>query len=145
MSVVYVIVTVVTAAANIYAAVTDILRPKWLLDNMAEVGVPRPWLPLLAFLKDAGAAGLLLGLVGFGATGTAGAAGLVVFFIGAMSAHIRKSVFHNIAFPGGYLALALASLALALEHRRTANARVVSAPLARSEETSVGSALSGSV
>jgi DoxX-like family len=116
MFVVYVMVTIVTAAANIYAAIADILRPKWLLDNMAEVGVPRPWLPLLAFLKGAGAACLLLGLVGFRATGTAGAAGLVVFFIGAMSAHIRKRVFHNIAFPGGYLALAIASLALALEH-----------------------------
>jgi hypothetical protein len=55
MSKLYVIVTVVTVAANVYAAITDLLRPNWVLDNMAEVGVPRPWLPLLATLKGAGA------------------------------------------------------------------------------------------
>ncbi len=61
---VYVIVTMATVAANVYAAITDVLRPRWVLENMAEVGVPRPWLPLLALLKGAGAAGLLLRLIG---------------------------------------------------------------------------------
>jgi DoxX-like family len=112
----YVVVTVVTAAANLFATIADFLQPKWLLDNMAEVGVARPWLPLLAILKGAGAAGLLLGLVGFRTIGVAGASGLVLFFIGAIGTHVRARVFHNIAFPGAYLALAIASLALAMEH-----------------------------
>src|SRR5436309_1497522 len=84
----YVIVTGATAAANVYAAITDLLRPNWVLDNMAEVGVPRPWLPLLATLKGAGSAGLLLGLMGFRAAGPAAASGLLLFFIGAMTAHV---------------------------------------------------------
>jgi hypothetical protein len=42
MSKLYVIVTVTTVAANAYAANTDLLRPEWVLDNMAEIGVPRP-------------------------------------------------------------------------------------------------------
>jgi DoxX-like family len=113
---VYVIATVVTAAANVYAAITDFLRPKWVLDNMAEVGVPRPWLPFLALLKGAGAAGLVLGLLGRRTIGVAAASGLVLFFIGAIGAHVRARVFHNVAFPGTYLALASASLALAREH-----------------------------
>jgi len=61
MSKLYVIVTVTMVAANVYAAITDLLRPNWVLNNMAGVGVSRPWLPLLATLKGAGAAGLLLG------------------------------------------------------------------------------------
>jgi DoxX-like family len=114
----YVIVTVVTAAANVYAAITDFLRPKWVLNNMAEVHVPRRWLPLLAILKGAGASGLLLGLVGFRTTGRAASSGLVLFFIEAIATHMRARAFHNIAFPGAYLALATASLMLAMQHHR---------------------------
>ncbi|MGH8165102.1 MAG: DoxX family protein, partial [Rhodanobacteraceae bacterium] len=65
-------------------------------------------------LKAAGVAGLLLGLLGFHVVGAAAAAGLVVFFIGAMIAHMRARVFYNIAFPGLYLALAAASLAFSM-------------------------------
>jgi len=120
MSKLYVIVTVTTVAANVYAAITDLLRPNWVLDNMAEVGVPPPWLPLLATLKGAGAAGLLLGLMGFRAAGPAAASGPLLFFIGAMTAHVRARAFHNIAFPGAYLALAIASLTLSIDHERGA-------------------------
>ena len=67
----------------------------------------------LGALKAAGAAGLLLGLLGVRFIGVAAAAGLVLFFIGAVAAHIRARVYHNIAFPGGYLGLAAASLVLA--------------------------------
>jgi hypothetical protein len=38
----------------------------------------------------------------------------VLFFIGAMAAHIRARVYDNIAFPGTYLLLAGASLAFAV-------------------------------
>ena len=44
--------------------------------------------------------------------GIAAAAGLVLFFVGAVAAHVRARVFHNIAFPAGYLALNAAALAL---------------------------------
>jgi hypothetical protein len=71
--------------------------------------VPRSWLPPLAILKGAGAAGLLLGLLGVRPLGIAAATGLVLFFIGALAAHVRARVFHNIAFPAGYFALARSS------------------------------------
>jgi hypothetical protein len=45
--------------------------------------------------------------------GIAAAIGLVLFFIGAVAAHVRARVFYNIAFPGAFLALAVASLVLA--------------------------------
>ena len=110
----YVITTAVTIAANAWAAGADLTQPKWLLANMDEVGVPRSWLLPLAVLKGAGAAGLLLGLLGLRPLGIAAAAGLVLFFTGALATHLRARVFHNIAFPAAYLALAAASAALAV-------------------------------
>ncbi|MGP4112129.1 DoxX family protein [Streptomyces sp. 4N509B] len=110
----YVIVTVATIVANGGMAAADLSRAGFVLANSAEVGVPRSWLPWLAGLKAAGAAGLLLGLLGVRILGVAAAAGLVLFFVGAVAAHLRTRVFHNIAFPVGYLGLAVASLVLAV-------------------------------
>jgi hypothetical protein len=62
MFVAYVVVTIVTAAANIYAATADFTRPAWLLHNMSKLGVPESRLPTLGMLKAAGAVGLLIGL-----------------------------------------------------------------------------------
>lgn len=110
----YGIITVVAVLANTGIAVADFLRAEFVLANSAEVGLPQSWLPWLAALKAAGAAGLLLGLMGVPVIGVAAATGLVLFFIGAVAAHIRARVYDNIAFPGGYLALAAACLALAV-------------------------------
>jgi hypothetical protein len=110
----YVIVTVVTITTNAGIALADLLRAGFVLANSAEVSLPRSWLPWLAAAKAAGAAGLLIGLLGVRPLGTAAAAGLVLFFVGAVAAHLRKHVHHNIAFPLGYLGLAAASLALTL-------------------------------
>ncbi|MHA6761923.1 DoxX family protein [Streptacidiphilus sp. PAMC 29251] len=108
----YLVVTVVTIAANAGIAVVDLSGAAFVLANSDEVSVPRSWIPWLASLKLAGAVGLLLGLVGVRSIGIAAAIGLVLFFIGAVATHLRTRVLHNIAFPGGYLALAVASLLL---------------------------------
>ncbi|MFC9972398.1 DoxX family protein [Spirillospora sp. NPDC127200] len=112
----YVIVTVATIAACTAIAVADFARAEFVLANSAQVGVPPSTLPLLAALKAAGAAGLLLGLLGLRPLGVAAAIGLVLFFTGALIAHVRARVFYNIAFPGAYFALSAASLALAAAH-----------------------------
>jgi hypothetical protein len=108
-----VIVTVVAVIANAGIALADLRRARFVLANSAEVEVPASWLPGLAALKAAGAAGLLVGLLGVRPLGVAAAAGLVLFFVGAVAAHIRARVLHNIAFPIGYLALNAAVLVLA--------------------------------
>ncbi|MFF9522813.1 DoxX family protein [Streptomyces achromogenes] len=110
----YAITTAITLLANAGIAVADFLGAGFVLANSAEVGVPRTWLPWLATLKAAGAAGLLLGLAGVPFIGVAAATGLVLFFVGAVAAHIRARVYDDIAFPGAYLALAAASLVLAV-------------------------------
>jgi len=114
MSVAYVVVTLVTIAATAGITVADFARAEFVLANSAEVGVPASRVPVLAALKGAGAVGLAAGLVGFRGLGVAAAVGLVLFFAGALGVHVRARVFHNIAFPGAYFALSVASLWLAL-------------------------------
>ena len=110
----YVIITVLTMVANACVAVADLVGARFVLANMDEVGVPRSWLAPLGVLKAAGAAGLLFGLLGLQPLGIAAAVGLVLFFAGALAAHIRAHVFYNIAFPGAFFALAVASTAVAV-------------------------------
>jgi DoxX-like family len=116
MTIAYVVVTVVTAIINIYAGIADLIPAKSVLANSAQVHVPRSWLPTLGMLKLAGALGLVAGLFGLTAIGIAAATGLVLFFIGAVITHLRASVLYNIAFPGGYLLMSAASLALLAAH-----------------------------
>jgi hypothetical protein len=112
VSAAYLIIAVVTIVATTGAAVADFARAGFVLANMAEVGVPRSWLTPLGVLKAAGAAGLLIGLLAARPLAIAAAIGLALFFIGALATHVRARVFHNIAFPGAYFAVALACASL---------------------------------
>jgi hypothetical protein len=114
MSEVYVAVTLLAAALNAGIAVADLRPARFVLANSREVGVPPTWLPMLAGLKAAGAVGLVAGLAGLRPLGVAAAGGLVLFFVGAIVAHVRSRVFHNIAFPAGFLASAVAALVLSV-------------------------------
>ncbi|OBG69188.1 hypothetical protein A9X05_09915 [Mycobacterium sp. E3298] len=111
-----VVITVFTAAITAGIAVADLVPARFVLANSAEVGVPRSWLPALATVKLAGAAGLVVGVVGLRALGIAAATGLVLFFVGAVVTHLRAHVLYNIAFPGAYLCLSAATLALMVVH-----------------------------
>ncbi|RSN01408.1 DoxX family protein, partial [Streptomyces sp. WAC 01420] len=104
------VVTLLTAAVNIGIAAADLAGARFVLANSAEVGVPRSWLPRLAALKLAGAAGLLLGLADAALRPLAAAAacGLVLLYLGALAFHVRVRVLHNLAFPGFYCATAVA-------------------------------------
>jgi hypothetical protein len=110
----YIVVTVITILVNAGIVLADLARAKFVLTTSAEVGLPASWLPRLATLKAAGAAGLLVGLLGVHSIGIASAIGLTAFFVCAIGAHLRARVFYNIAFPGTYLALAVGSLTLAI-------------------------------
>lgn len=108
----YVVVTVITAIVTAAVGIADLIPAGFVLANSAKVHVPRSWLPMLGTLKVAGALGLLIGVVGLPAVGVAAATGLVLFFVGAVIAHVRARVLYNIAFPAAYLALSATSLAL---------------------------------
>ena len=109
-------VTLITATITAGISIADFIPARFVLANSAEVGVPRSWLPALGAVKLAGAAGLVVGLLGVPALGVAAAAGLVLFFVGAVVTHLRAHVLYNIAFPGAYLGLSAATLALMVAH-----------------------------
>jgi hypothetical protein len=71
--------------------------------------VPMKWLPWLAACEFAGAAGLLIGLA-WPPLGIAAAAGLVLYFIGAIVAHLRVGDLKGIGTPAVPLLLAVGAL-----------------------------------
>ncbi|MGE2737756.1 DoxX family protein [Mycolicibacterium vaccae] len=103
--------TVTCAAANIAIAVADWGQASFVMANSAEVGVAVGVIPYLAALKMAGALGLLVGFALTPWLGLAAAVGLLLFFVGAVTVHVRTRVLHNIAFPAAYLLLAVAAVA----------------------------------
>lgn len=113
MSTAYVVVAVVTAAANIAAAVADFRRAGWILRNMTAYRIPHSWIHPLGAAKAAGALGLLAGLA-VPALGTVAAACLVLYFIGAVATVVRARVYPHLLYPGVFLLLAAASLTLNL-------------------------------
>jgi Gpi18-like mannosyltransferase len=102
--------TICCVLANAFEVAAKTARARFVLRNSAEVGLTPSWIPYLAVLEGAGAAGLVIGLLGLRPLGLAAAIGLVLFFIAAVGAHVRARVFHNIAFPLFFLCLAAASV-----------------------------------
>jgi hypothetical protein len=109
----YIIVTLLAAAANIYAATNDFTRPQWLLANMTKLGVRELWLTKLGLLKAAGALGVLVG-IRVPLIGVAAAVGLILFFVGAIITHLRARDYYSLGTPVGFLLLAIAALTLEL-------------------------------
>jgi len=110
MFTVYIIVTVLTAAANFFSATLDFIRYKQILINMAKAGVPDSWITMLGTLKAAGALGLLVG-IGVPLIGTAAAVGLILFFVGAIITHLRARDY-SFGLAVVFLLLAVAALVL---------------------------------
>ncbi|HTW60575.1 MAG TPA: DoxX family protein [Terracidiphilus sp.] len=109
----YLIVVILAASLNIYAATSDFTRPAWILGNMKTLGIEERWLPALGLLKALGALGLLAGIV-IPWIGVAAAAGLVLFFVCAMAAALRVRWYAHLPFPLVWMVLVGASLVLRL-------------------------------
>jgi hypothetical protein len=109
----YIVVTLLTTAANAYAATVDFRRSQWVLDNITKWGGRHSWLFTLGALKAAGAVGLLAG-ISVPPIGVAAAIGLVLFFVGAIAVVVRARWYSHLRWPVTYLLLAVASLVLRL-------------------------------
>lgn len=107
----YVMVTLLAAASNAWAAYVDFARAEWVIENMKRYGVPRSWLFSLGALKALGAVGLLVG-IHVPRIGVAASAGLVLYFIGAIATVARSQWYSHLRYPTPFLLLAIASLAL---------------------------------
>ncbi|TQS40897.1 DoxX family protein [Cryptosporangium phraense] len=84
------VVTLVAVAAYALSGAGALARLPVIRTGMAAVGVPERWLIFpIGTLKLAGAAGLLIGLLGVPSVGAAAAVGLVLYFTCAVAFHLR--------------------------------------------------------
>ncbi|MEV8530765.1 DoxX family protein [Streptomyces sp. NPDC051211] len=112
MSTAYVIVTVLAAVMVGFSAVSVFFRAKWVVEPLADYGVPRSWWTWLGVAKAAGAIGLVVGLF-VPVIGVIAAIGTVLYFAGAVITVIRARSYAHIAFPLMYAAPVVAAMALA--------------------------------
>jgi amino acid transporter len=108
MHIAYIVVTVLAAFANGYAASLNFAGAESVKTVADQVRVPRTWMVPLGTLLTAGAVGLLIGLA-LPVLGIAAAGGLVVYFVCALGAHIRVRD-TNVAGAATFLLLAVAAL-----------------------------------
>ncbi|MEJ3745098.1 DoxX family protein [Actinomycetes bacterium KLBMP 9797] len=112
MSTTYVVVTVLGAAMVGFSAVSVFLRATWVMQPLAEYGVPRSWVPWLGTAKAAGALGLLVGLF-VPVVGVLAGIGLVLYFAGAVTTVLRARSYSHVPYPLLYAAPVVAALTLA--------------------------------
>lgn len=111
MSLAYDIVGVLLALAVLGSAAAKLSRSPKLVENFTGLGVPPGSLPFLAACEIAGAAGLVIG-IWYAPLGIAAAVGLVLYFVGAVVVHLRKSDFKGLPSPAVLLGASLAALIL---------------------------------
>ena len=108
----YAVVTALTALFTAVAAVTYLIGHEYPKTQLDMKRLPRSWAPVLGGLLAAGSVGLLVGFA-VPVVGTIAAAGLVLYFVGAIAAHVRvgsRDVVGGIVF----LAASVAALAVGL-------------------------------
>ena len=111
MSAAAAIVSVLLAAALVFAAIRKLSHRPEVVATYTRVGVPEDQLDYLAFILLAGAAGLILGLF-WAPIGVAAAGGVVCYFALAVTAHVRADDTANLPTPLTIEAVAVAALTL---------------------------------
>jgi hypothetical protein len=114
MHVFYLVITVLAVLANAYAASLNFVGAQSVKVVADRVQIPRPWMVPLGTLLASGAGGLLVGLV-VPALGTAAAIGLVLYFLCAVTAHLRVRD-RQIGGAAFFLLIAAAALIAALAY-----------------------------
>jgi hypothetical protein len=108
----YVTVTIVASVFNGFAAVTYLIGHAYPLAQADIKRVPRSWVPMLGTFLAAGSLGLLAGFA-VPLLGALAAAGLVLYFVGALVAHLRVGS-RNLVGWAVFFATAVAALTVNL-------------------------------
>ena len=111
MFIAYVVIAVLLALVLLASARAKLTRDKRVVDSLTGIGVPLGLFPFLASCEIAGAGGLLVGLW-YGPLGVAAAIGLVLYFVAAVGAHLRKRDFKGFPTPLVILIFSAAALTL---------------------------------
>ncbi|MEU5819626.1 MULTISPECIES: DoxX family protein [Streptomyces] len=110
----YLTVTILGILFNGAAAVTYLIGHEYPKSQADMKGIPRKYVPALGLLLAAGTIGLAAGLA-VTALGTLAACGLILYFIGAIIAHLRVGS-RNIVGGIVFLATAIAALILGVQY-----------------------------
>ena len=110
----YLLITLVAATLNGGAAVANLVGHDYPKRQADQLGVPRWSTFPLGVLLAAGSLGLLLGLR-VPTVGVLAAGGLVLYFVGALLAHLRARDFHLGPW-AAYFTSAVAALGVALAY-----------------------------
>jgi hypothetical protein len=102
MSTAHTIVTVLAAAWVGFSAYATFTKAPWVVDNLADYGVPATWWPWLGAAKATGAIGLLVGLA-VPPVGIAASVGVVLYFTGALATVVHARAYAHIPFPLLYM------------------------------------------
>lgn len=115
MKTTYVVLTILVAVANGYAASLGFAGAESVKVVADRVQVPHKWMSRFGLLLASGAVGLLAGFV-VPVLGTAAAIGLVLYFVCALAAHIRVRD-RGIGGAVSFLVLAVVALTVGLAYR----------------------------
>ena len=114
MHIAYLVLTILTAFANGYAATMNFVGAESVKVVADQVQVSQRWMVPLGILLASGALGLMIGLA-VPPIGIAAAGGLVAYFICALSTHIRARD-GNVGGAITFLLLAVATLVVTIEY-----------------------------
>ncbi|SMG15780.1 DoxX family protein [Agreia pratensis] len=108
-----IVVSVLLAIAVGGSGVNKLAKNETVMKGMDVVRVPRDGVWMLAVLELAAALGLVVGIFWW-PIGVAAAIGVIVYFVGAIVAHIRVSDTKGLGAPAVLLLVAVAALVLRL-------------------------------
>lgn len=110
----YLAVTILASVLNGTAAILYLIGHDYPQAQADMKGVPQSWIPLLGAALATGSVGLLAGFA-VPLLGTLAAAGLVLYFLGALGAHLRVGS-RQLVGGATFFALAVAALVLNLTY-----------------------------
>lgn len=113
MFIAYVVVAVLLSFVLVFSGRSKLIKEADVTATLTRLGVPLSWFTPLALLEFAGALGLLLGIA-YRPVGIAAAIGVVLYFVGAVVAHLRAKDAKGTPVPGVLLLFSAAPLVLGL-------------------------------
>ena len=108
-----VVISSVTAMVLATSAGMKLRRHRICLETFETCRLPLSWLPRLAVLEGAAAAGIVVGLWWL-PIGIAAASGAVIYFLVAVAAHLRVGDWNGLTAPTAFLVMSVATLILRL-------------------------------
>ncbi|MCU1404809.1 MAG: hypothetical protein JWQ43_1112 [Glaciihabitans sp.] len=102
------------AAGALFSAFGKLSKTPQVITSLTSVGLTAHQITLLAVLEILGAIGVVVGLFLWAPIGIAATIGLVIYFIGAVVAHLRIKDTKGAPAPAVFLLLAVITLVLRL-------------------------------